>query len=459
MTTIGLELVDAALMAVRDGVRVAASPGVALIDPEGLLVGEAAAAATRLRPVLATDRFWADLATDAMVQTVGSTVSHADLAHAHLSQLWNSIARPETQVVLAVPGTMRLPQIGLLLGLAKSIAMPVAGIVDSAVAACADLPARATVLHLDIHLHQAVLTEMQGGSLLQRGRVEVTPRAGQTAMHGAWAQLISEAMVRRTRFDPLHRAESEQLLYERLPGWLQSLATQETINVSIETGSNSFTATLRREQFALAADAYYAQLVELVQAGRRAGTSATLVLSSRAAALPALRERFAAISGLELVTLPDTTPAASAAARVDDIGPGDPPALVTALPRRLPVATSAVPASRAVPHRRPRLASPTHVILESRAHAIDEQPLVLGQGEADAAAAKARRLVLTGRPAGVSRSHCTLLRRDGTVIVRDHSRYGSFVNDERVDGEAVLGAGDRLRLGTPGVVLELVAVA
>jgi hypothetical protein len=27
-----------------------------------------------------------------------------------------------------------------------------------------------------------------------------------------------------------------------------------------------------------------------------------------------------------------------------------------------------------------------------------------------------------------------------------------------VDGEAVLGAGDRLRVGTPGVVLELVAV-
>jgi pSer/pThr/pTyr-binding forkhead associated (FHA) protein len=44
-------------------------------------------------------------------------------------------------------------------------------------------------------------------------------------------------------------------------------------------------------------------------------------------------------------------------------------------------------------------------------------------------------------------------------MVRDHSRYGTFVNGERVDGEAVLGAGDRLRLGTPGIVLDLVAVA
>lgn len=453
MATIGLEIVDAALIAVRDGVRLAASPGVALIDPAGLLVGEPAAAEQRLRPVLAADRFWTDLATDAMVQAAATPVSYADLAHAHLSQLWSSIGRPDDQVAVALPGTMRPAQAGLLLGIARSLAMPIAGIVDSAVAACAGLPARPSVLHLDIQLHQAVLTEMQGASLLRRGRVEVTARAGLRALHGAWAQLVSEAMVRRTRFDPLHRAESEQQLHERLPGWLHALATQDAIEAAIETGANSFTVTLRREQFALAADAYYAQLVELVQSARRAGSSATLVLSARAAVLPSLQDRLAALPELELVTLPDTAPAAAAAARVDEIGPGDPPTLVTALARSKPVAAAAAQGSR-----RPRAAVPTHVILESRAHAIDEQPLVLGLAGATAPAA-GRRLALSGRPAGVSHSHCTLLRRDGVVIVRDHSRYGSFVNGERVDGEAVLGAGDRLRLGTPGVVLELVSVA
>ena len=99
------------------------------------------------------------------------------------------------------------------------------------------------------------------------------------------------------------------------------------------------------------------------------------------------------------------------------------------------------------------------MILESRAHAIDEQPLVLGIGDDAAPVERAAGLRSPARPAGVSRSHCTLLRRDGIVIVRDHSRYGSFINGERVDGEAELGAGDRLRLGTPGIVLELVSVA
>ena len=454
MATIGLELVDAGLIAVRDGVRVAASPGVALIDPEALLVGESAAAAMRLRPVLAADRFWSDIAADAMVQSAPTAISYADLAYAHLSQLWNAIARPDDEIVLVVPGTMQLPQLGLVLGIARSIAMPVAGIVDSAVAACADLAARASVLHLDIHLHKAALTEMQGATLLRRVRMEVTARAGLKVLHAAWAQLVSEAMVRRTRFDPLHRATTEQQLHERLTVWLQLLTTQDSIEATIETGTNAFTATLRREQFALAADAYYAQLVELVQSARRAGSSATLVLSARAALLPALRERLAALPDLEIVTLPQIAPAAAAAERVGEIGPGDPPMLVAALPRRLPVATGAAQASR-----RPRRASPTHVILESRAHAIDEQPLVLGIDDGGAAVQAGRRLAVSGWPAGISRSHCTLIRRDGIVIVRDHSRYGSFVNDERVDGEAELGAGDRLRLGTPGVVLELVSVA
>jgi pSer/pThr/pTyr-binding forkhead associated (FHA) protein len=41
--------------------------------------------------------------------------------------------------------------------------------------------------------------------------------------------------------------------------------------------------------------------------------------------------------------------------------------------------------------------------------------------------------------------------------VTDYSRYGTFVNGERIAGKAVLAAGDRLRVGTPGVVLELVS--
>lgn len=445
MAMIGIEVVDAALVAVRDGEPLASSPGVALLDPEGTLVGAEAAAAARLRPVHANDRFWSDLATDSLARP-DPPVSHADLAHAQLSALWGGAATDGDAAVFAVPGSMRLHQVGLLLGIARRIGIPVAGTVDAAVAACAGLAARASVMHLDVQLHQTVLTEMQGATLLRRRRVELAPRAGLKTIYSAWAQLVAEAMVRRTRFDPLHQAATEQQLYERLPQWLAAMAGRESVDVTIDTESGSFGATLRREQFTLAAEAWYAQLAELVHAGHRTDEPATLALSARAALLPALGERLASLPGLETVTLPETAAAAGAAERVAELGPVEPPALVTALARRQ--------TAGAAERRRTTGASATHVIQDGRAHAIGDEPLVVGFG-----AGGGRRIEIGGAGAGISRSHCTLVRRGSQVIVRDHSRYGTFVNGERVDGEMPLGAGDRLRVGSPGVVLELVAVA
>jgi hypothetical protein len=372
-------------------------------------------------------------------------VSHADLAYAHLASLWQQLAEAGDEAVLAVPGSMRLHQVGLALGIARRAGVPVAGVVDAAVAACAGLAARATVLHLDVQLHQAVLTELQGATVLRRRRVEIAPRAGLKLMYSAWAQLVSEAMVRRTRFDPMHQAATEQQLYLRLPEWLAALARQDSVDVAIEAGGGTFNATVRREQFTLAAEAWYAQLAELVHTAHRADEAVTLAFSARAALLPQLGERFASLPGLELVMLSDTAAAEAAAARAAEIGPGDPPALVTALARAHAAAAGV---------RRPGAATaPTHVIQAGRAHPIDERPLVVGLGGGDG-----RRIALGEPAAGISRVHCTLLRHAGAVVVRDHSRHGTFVNGERVDGEATLGAGDRLRIGTPGVVLELVAV-
>jgi hypothetical protein len=442
---VGIEVVDAAVVAVRDGLRLAATPGVALLEASGVVIGEAAAAQARAKPVLATDRFWSDLAADSWAQGDAGPVSHAELAYAQLSALWREVAGADDSAVFAVPGAMRLHQAGLLWGIARRAGIPVAGMVDAALAACAGLEARGTVLHLDVQLHQAVLTELSGVAVLRRRRVDLAPRAGLRAMFSAWAQLVAEAMVRRTRFDPLHQAATEQQLYDRLPGMLAALAAAESVDASIETEAGAFTTPLRREQFTLAAEAWYAQLAELVHAGHRAGEDATLALSARAALLPALGARLASLPGLELAVLPEQAAAAGAAAHAGEIGPAEPPALLVALPRARPAPSGG--------RLRQGASRPTHVIQDGRAHAIGTEPLVVGVGPGSG-----RRIPLPALP-GVSRSHCTLLARQGAVIVRDTSRHGTWVNGGRVEGEAVLAAGDRLRVGTPGVVLELVAVA
>jgi pSer/pThr/pTyr-binding forkhead associated (FHA) protein len=51
------------------------------------------------------------------------------------------------------------------------------------------------------------------------------------------------------------------------------------------------------------------------------------------------------------------------------------------------------------------------------------------------------------------------VRRGGEAVLEDHSTYGTFVNGERVQRRAQLAAGDRVRVGTPGVEFELVRIA
>ena len=110
--------------------------------------------------------------------------------------------------------------------------------------------------------------------------------------------------------------------------------------------------------------------------------------------------------------------------------------------------------SRAAAEADTELPTPTHVLYRSHAYRINEKPFLLGAeipGDAHG-------VNLTGTLAGVSRKHCSIVRRDDDVVVDDHSTYGTYVNEERVDGSAVLAIGDRLRVGSPGVSVELIQI-
>jgi hypothetical protein len=113
---------------------------------------------------------------------------------------------------------------------------------------------------------------------------------------------------------------------------------------------------------------------------------------------------------------------------------------------------SAEPASAAlrVAHV-PSSEQPTHLVYEGRALAISAVPLAVGwsvpSGE--------RTLHVPAGP-GVSRNHCSFVRRDGNALLEDHSTYGTYVNDSPVRGVVALRVGDRVKLGNPGVSLGLI---
>ena len=69
-----------------------------------------------------------------------------------------------------------------------------------------------------------------------------------------------------------------------------------------------------------------------------------------------------------------------------------------------------------------------------------------------------RTLVVGDEAGGVSREHCEIVLRDGELRLVDLSRYGTFVNEKRVDGEIALARGDVVRVGVPGAELLVVEV-
>nr|WP_298718195.1 FHA domain-containing protein [uncultured Steroidobacter sp.] len=455
---LALELIDAALVVARkqgDSVDVIAdAPGVALLEDQTTVTGLDALRRLRVKPLLANTNFWRGLSTQPLTRPSRVASTTADVAFAQAETLLGPFKQDNEGVLLAVPAGYNREQLGLLLGVINETGVRVAGLVDAALAACSLQPAPARVLHLDLELHQALLTvlEYSGGEYpgLKRSRYEIAMRHGLLGIQQTLAQFIAENFVRKTRFDPLHEASSEQRLIDQLPAWLSELQQAETITLSFQFGERELQLEMERAQLIAAAEPHYLELLRLVQGARVAGMPIELRVSQRVAALPGLLDRLRSLRDCTIQVLPPAAAAWGALQYETSIRRGpDSLALIFQLP--VPRAETGEVASSDLEATPPQL-RPTHVLFQGRAWSITEQPLTIGW----AVDASKRALTLPNALPGISRAHCTVVRRNGAVIVEDHSTYGSFVNDEKVSGRTALTVGDRLRLGSPGITLEMI---
>lgn len=458
---LSLAVIDSGLVLARrrgeESEIAAEAPGVAVIEDDATLTGSEAARRLRQRPLLAHTNFWRSLSVEPLVRPSRLARTTADIAFAQAYALLAPFQPENEHVLLAVPAGYSREQLSLLLGVVNETGVPVAGLVDAALAASSLAPAPPRVLHLELELQQALLTvldyspaQAEGASGgLKRSRYEIAPRCGVLTLQQAWMRLIAEHFVRKTRFDPLHDAGTEQRLFDQLPAWLSELDRAGRAALAMQFGERVLEVELEREQLIAAVEPYYTQIVRLVQASRVAGMPIELRVSERIAALPGLLDRLRTLRDCVVEAL---TPGAAALGALQYEAairrPADALALVQLLPT--PRAASTQPAASAA--ATPAPLRPTHVLLHGRAWRLSEQPLTVGWSVEPGK----RALTLPAAAPGVSRSHCTLVRRNGAAIVEDHSTYGSYVNDERVIGRTVLTVGDRLRLGTPGVTLELI---
>ncbi len=452
MRLLGLELNDASLTAVEDGGVLFAEPGYAVLTGDLAVFGLEARRRARLHPRATYNRFWRQLDDVPLPRPLNGFATALDLAQAQLRQLWAGCGAGVDGVVLAVPGYWGTETLGLLLGLAQELEIPIVGLTDAAVAASRrSYPGRA-LLHLEGSLHDVVVSRMHHAegviSLGQRDGVETV--GFETLVRGC-VELIARRFVDESRFDPLHDAATEQYLYDRLPDWLARLARQPELALEIDHAGLSYrvnleAAALRRRVAELAGP-----LLQRLRAGLAPDRPTVLQLNEPLARFPGLPEALAGLPGCEVYALEPGAAARGALRRAAHLtSRGGAFRLVTSLPPDQADAPAMSPAARPAVGGGPE---PTHVLAGSRAYRLASAAFHIGTeltpGEYG--------LVLDGRSRGVSRRHCSIRLEDGRAVLNDHSRFGTLLNGHRVEGSVVLAAGDVVAVGDPAVEFRLVA--
>ena len=466
MSLIGLELSDAGIMAVGSTTekllqideQAFESPGFALPEKSGLQVGKAAEDKAHLFPRQIIHHFWDHLNTDPL-ELPGRHVpqSTAEIAYNHLDRIWQQLQEHGNEVIFAVPGFYDRQQLGLILGIANELSIPVKGFVSLALAASPEPHPGKMLLHLDIHLHRLEVTYLKQEQQLTLGDSVTGTEKGLIYLYKQWAEAIGQEFVSSTRFDPFHQATSEQELYHRLPGVLYNLHHSPSIAFDMTGGSRTYGITLTRELIARKAESVYTQIPKIIEGLRTQheenASSVVLQLTHRLARLPGCIETLAGIKDAEIFELEEGAGARGALEiwhQLSDQSDNAEISFFTSRPLRH--ARSAQGHARSFDDT--LNAYPTHLLYRSIAYPITDKPLTVGCAQDS----EQNDVTITAKTAGVCPKHFTIKLLGGEIVLNDMSAQGIFVDDVRVNGSIALKLGQTIRVGTPGEQLQIIAI-
>ncbi len=449
MTILGFDLNDSALLGYADGAMLFSEPGYALAPENELVLGWDAWHLARRFPRELRNRHWSELADEALPLPVAAARTSADLVHAHLSALWAGLEIDCESVCFAVPGYWTAAQLGLLLGIAEELAVPVAGFVDSAVAVTRrEYPGR-DLWHIEPSLHGVSFAQLEQASGAAVAKREFFPGLGIEALERQCAEFFAAGFLKAARFDPLHDAQSEQYLYDQLAEWLGELVREDAIAADISYKNNQFTAEFSRPDLASQLAASWQPLLQRLRSILPSQGSVAVQVPEGLVRFPGLIDQLNALPNVELYVHEASASARGACRPAVLSSSKDALRLLTALPWDQP----ALPAPTGDVATDGQLIRPTHLLAGDRAYRLSSRPFVIG---VDLTAGDYGLAVAEGS-AGVSRQHCSIQESGEQLLLMDHSRFGTRLNGHLIESSAVLQSGDVIGLGTPTLEFLLIA--
>jgi len=459
MSTLAIDINDAELVVADQTGILATEPGYAAVVDGSILTGSQAYAQVRLMPRSTSNRYWDELSMDSGSAGVEGVDSSAELAFSQLDSLWKRFGGAADDAILVVPGHYSREQLGLLLGLAQECGMPVRSMVNAAVAASTRPYPGHQLIYVDAGLHRVSVTRLQQGDDVSAEPEKALSGVGLASLMDLWAKRVAEIFVLSTRFDPFHRADSEQLVYDRLPGWLTALQNEGHAELQLTHEGEEHPVSVERDQLLGVADGFYKAMVQLIAQCRDAGASLVVQLSHRLLRLPGVMGELLVLDDAHVIPM---SSGAAALGALGSLGSAREEAGQVKLLKRLPwreepsdlaslTVKEPVVAAEAA---KQSISEPTHVVYKGVAYPVGRAALCVGREALNGR----HTIILDESQSAVSRSHCELIRTNGELRLTDLSSFGTFVNEKRVSGDVVLQPADVIRIGSPGEELQVITM-
>jgi hypothetical protein len=343
-TTLGLELCDAGLLTaacdlaepkllgVPDRQGSTDWPGFAYHEGADYTFGRAAEDMWFVHPRRVAHTFWAKLAHEPSSLNVGGkSPSFSELSFFFLrefTQRLTAASGPLEKVVLAVPGSYlkdaesEIEKVGLLLGMADELKLPLAGIVDMACAALCDprspgLNVALPVVVLDVQSEGADFTLFTADERLERQQFLHLPNSGFIHLLKHLTASMGNRFLRHTAFDILEDGRIEQTFFRQTKDFFLNHTPEH--RYQINTATRNYEMLAKHDQLAADAQAFVNTLAQafrsFVDHTSHTPALCNVALTVRASALPGIEQRLRAAGFTRFIRL-HTGAAASGAARI-----------------------------------------------------------------------------------------------------------------------------------------------
>jgi hypothetical protein len=226
-------------------------------------------------------------------------------------------AGPLEKVVLALPGSYlkdaatEEEKIGLVLGMAGELKLPLAGMIDSACAALCDPRALGfnpalPVVVADLHLDGADFTLFTTDGRLKRRDYVHLPQSGLALIMKQLTSTMGNRFLRHTAFDILEDGRIEQTFFRQTKEFLVSGASEHRYHIN--TATRGYEMIAKRDQLVTDAASFVGSLVQslhtFLEHSPHASEPCTIALTDRAGRVPGLESRLRASGFGRILRLP-----------------------------------------------------------------------------------------------------------------------------------------------------------